>query len=161
MHPKPTWLEKYKGEKHSKWNGGVAKTVQGYISIYSPEHPYANSNGRVMEHRLVMEKCLGRYLTKKECAHHINGIKDDNRIENLQLMSTGEHRILHNIGNKYGNGNKNWLGRKHKRISKIKISEAIKGIKRTDETKEKLRIKSTINVKNLKRNSKGQFIKSK
>lgn len=161
MHQDPIWLRKYKKEKHSNWKGGKALTTQGYVSIYKPEHPNCNSNGRVMEHRLVMEAFLGRYLNNNECVHHINGFKKDNRIENLELTTNSAHRAKHSIGNKFADGNSNWLGRKHKESSKIKIAKAIKGIKRSNDTKEKLRIKASINVKNLKRNNKGQFIKSK
>ena len=67
----------------------------GYIVIHAPEHPFSQKNKTVKEHRLIMEKHLGRYLTKTEVVHHINGIKDDNRIDNLQLLShQAEHLLL-------------------------------------------------------------------
>jgi hypothetical protein len=69
--------EKAQGNKH--------KTKQGYISVFNSNHPYSTKQGYIMEHRLVMETYLGRYLTKDETVHHLNGIKDDNRIENLEL----------------------------------------------------------------------------
>ena len=52
--------------------------------------------GYVLEHRLVMSKKIGRYLTKKEVVHHINGIRNDNRIENLLLTRSGKHIAEHN-----------------------------------------------------------------
>lgn len=76
------------------WKGGICKTVNGYIKILIPEHPYA-SFGYVVEHRLVMEKNIGRYLLPNEIVHHINHIKDDNRIENLQLMEKLDHDLFH------------------------------------------------------------------
>lgn len=74
------------GSKNHMWKGGRWKNSTGYISILVPDHPYKNSKGYVAEHRLVMEKSVGRYLRPFEMVHHRNHIKDDNRIENLQLV---------------------------------------------------------------------------
>lgn len=53
-------------------------------------------NGKILkQHRFVMEKYLGRELSKEECVHHINGIKTDNRIDNLQIMNFREHNLHH------------------------------------------------------------------
>ena len=73
------------GEKHWNWNGGKM-LLSGYVYLKAVDHPYKNSAQRVAEHRLVMEKKLGRYLTTNEEVHHINGNKTDNRIENLELV---------------------------------------------------------------------------
>ena len=78
------------------WNGGIKKLKSGYIIVYlydtDPYHCMCSYEGRnyVMQHRLIMAKHLGRPLTKKETVHHKNGIRDDNRIENLELWS-GNH----------------------------------------------------------------------
>ncbi len=69
----------------------------GYIIIYSPNHPLCRHDKTVLEHRLVMEKHIGRLLTPKEVIHHINGVRDDNRIENLKLLKCSrDHSILEN-----------------------------------------------------------------
>lgn len=75
-------------EKHWNWKGGRIKDNHGYIQVLlNKTHP-ANYDGYVLEHVLVMEKLLGRYLSKQENVHHINGIRNDNRPENLELWST-------------------------------------------------------------------------
>ena len=71
------------------------KSSSGYVLIYCPNHPFADRDGYVAEHRLVMEKVLGRVLGTEEYVHHKNGIKTDNDIENLQLTNASEHAKIH------------------------------------------------------------------
>ncbi len=92
------------GNKNYFWNGGI-KHDREYILIYIPTHPFANQSGYVYEHRLVMEKHLGRYLEKNEIPHHINGDRSDNRIENLRLFDGNGRHMLgagHIIRNEQG-----------------------------------------------------------
>lgn len=81
--------------KPSKYGGHTKKRADGYIAVYVPNHPKANGEGYVMEHRLVMEEHIGRYVSDDEVVHHVNGIRDDNRIENLRLMNAKEHSAFH------------------------------------------------------------------
>lgn len=82
-----------KGEAHYSYRGGAA-FVDGYVSILVFEDDLAycrpNTSGRVLEHRLVMGRALGRPLGERETVHHINGDRMDNRLENLQLRQ-GRH----------------------------------------------------------------------
>lgn len=59
----------------------------GYMILYYPEHPNANKYGYVKEHTYVMSQHLGRGLYKGESVHHLNGVRDDNRVENLELWT--------------------------------------------------------------------------
>lgn len=71
-----------------QWRGGHIGKSTGYF--------YIRIDGKdIGEHILIMEKALGRRLNSSEVVHHINGIKTDNRLENLQLMTASEHLKLH------------------------------------------------------------------
>ena len=60
---------------------------QIYVMIRTPGHPRTTSGNYVFEHILVMERLLGRYLLLEESVHHLNGVRDDNRPENLELWT--------------------------------------------------------------------------
>ena len=68
-----------KRERNGRWLGGRTYHKRGYLYVRTEDGQY------VFEHRLVMEEMLGRSLLKEESVHHINGVKDDNRPENLEL----------------------------------------------------------------------------
>ena len=84
------------GKNHPNWKGGKYKHSLGYIYQYSPLHPFKGKYEHILEHRLVMEKHLGRYLKPTEYCHHKNGNPGDNRIRNLFLCKDRmTHRRLH------------------------------------------------------------------
>jgi HNH endonuclease len=88
--------------KHCSYHAGYSRenrksvgidgriNAEGYVVIIVRGHPNSNKDGYILKHRYIMAEHLGRPLTKEETVHHKNGIRDDNRIENLQLW-TGKH----------------------------------------------------------------------
>lgn len=82
-----------RGEHHPDWKGGKTRDRAGYVLVYCPDHPRAKLGRYVQEHRLVMEQHLGRYLEPQEVVHHKNDIRDDNRIENLQLFANNTEHL--------------------------------------------------------------------
>lgn len=86
------------GPGHPEWRGGRILDKHGYVLLYRPDHHRARKMGTdrkrryVLEHILVMEEKLGRPVLRGEVVHHVNGVNDDNRPENLMIFpSNGEH----------------------------------------------------------------------
>lgn len=65
-------------------------TKQGYRRLRRPDHPNANNDGSIFEHTFIMSEHIGRPLEDHENVHHINGVRDDNRLENLELWSKSQ-----------------------------------------------------------------------
>jgi hypothetical protein len=82
-----------RGANHASWKGGEYVDKWGYRRIYSPDtgraFPYVN------EHTLIAEQMTGRRIRPDEVVHHINGIKTDNRPDNLLVLTRSEHKLLH------------------------------------------------------------------
>lgn len=87
--------EFHRGENATWYKGGRYLNDKGYVLVLNPEHPRPVASRYVYEHIEVVEKHLGRYLLSDENIHHINGVKDDNRLENLQIVTPQEHRAIH------------------------------------------------------------------
>jgi len=85
------------GVGHTGWKGGSIVDKDGYRLRYHPGHPHPRKKKYVLEHRLVMEAALGRFLLPKEVVHHKNGNKQDNRIENLELFAKNSDHLRHEL----------------------------------------------------------------
>lgn len=86
----PLRHESQAAEKNPNWKGG--RHTGQYIYLRRVDHPYANWCGYVLEHRLVMEEHIGRFLDPEEVVHHRDKNKHNNQIDNLELFaSNGEH----------------------------------------------------------------------
>ena len=80
------------GMDNDNWKGGVHIGKGGYLYRRSPSHPHANHAGYVLEHRLVVEAHLRRYLLPTEVVHHKDGNPANNDISNLEVFSSnGSH----------------------------------------------------------------------
>ena len=117
-----------KCELNGNWKGGRCKNSSGYILIRLSKddffHPMADNNNCVREHRLVMAKALGRCLHPWEIVHHKGTIypkgsienKQDNRIENLQLVTDDRHKQITILENRI-----KWL---EQRVLKLEVENS-------------------------------------
>ena len=104
------------GEGHPKWLGGRTRTAHGYVKVVCPDHPtcvevnrrrevvakgaYYPKQKYVWEHRLVMEKLLGRFLTAGEVVHHMDGNPSNNAPENLRLFDSNAEHLKFDLAGK-------------------------------------------------------------
>jgi hypothetical protein len=133
------------GETALRWKGGTYNGG-GYVYILLPDHPHALKNGYIGEHIVIAERSIGRYLNKGEVVHHINKIKNDNRPDNLMVLTNSSHSKAHGILKKinenrdrYGEKNPFW-GKHHNDETKRAISAARAGKPLSEEHREHMRI---------------------
>ena len=85
------------GPGHPEWKGGRNIDADGYVILWQKDHPDSRRSGYVLEHRIVMERIVGRRLRKNEVVHHRNGNKQDNRPSNLVLFSNNGDHLKHEL----------------------------------------------------------------
>lgn len=95
---KARWASSRRAENAPNWKGGQTEN-DGYIFIMMPEHPRADPYGYVKRARLVLEQKLGRPLLPRMEIHHINGIRNDDRPENLEELTHADHRHAYTKSN--------------------------------------------------------------
>lgn len=85
---------RFRGERDARWKGGRIVDKNGYALRWCPGHPHARKHTKyILEHRLVMEEMLGRYLDPTEVVHHRSRDKQDNRPENLELFASNADHL--------------------------------------------------------------------
>jgi len=82
------------GDKNPAWRGGRVRDRGGYIKIRMQNHHRVNQSGYVMEHIYIWEQANGKPVPEGWVIHHLNGIKDDNRISNLVALPCKKHYLV-------------------------------------------------------------------
>ena len=85
-----------RGSSHYNWKGGITRQGGYIMQVVNEDSPFwdmvKTRSKQVLQHRLVMAEYLGRCLQRWEIVHHLNGIRDDNRIENLAIVTSRNHQ---------------------------------------------------------------------
>lgn len=97
---------------NGNWKGGRVKHLE-YIKIHQPNHPFADKTGYIREHRLIIEKQIGRYLLPEEQTHHL-GTRKNNDIHKLMLFNSFNAHMRFEKGQKVLNNEIVFDGRKLK-----------------------------------------------
>lgn len=124
-----------RGENNASWIGETRKrSCYGYVMVRVKDHPFADKQGWIFEHRLMAEKYLlndensievngKRYLNPIYCVHHKNFDRTDNGIENLSVMTNEDHKKLHNKLNPNGRNEKGQFKKMEEAIKIKKVTE--------------------------------------
>jgi hypothetical protein len=95
VYPSHALIRKFCSRKCARWKGGRRITSTGYVALYVPELAGPGRGPHVYEHRKIASEILGRPLLKTEHVHHKNGNRQDNRPENLEVVTTRVHGQKH------------------------------------------------------------------
>lgn len=158
-----------KREKSCWWRGGIRFTAKGYKQIKQPDHPRADRNGYVMEHIVIWEKINNQRVPEGYVIHHINQNKEDNRPENLKILTNAEHTALHSTGRKLSQEAKQKMSEhqknrfknkenhpRYRKIDLLQMQSMIQSGKTVKQTCEEYGINKSTYYKKIK---KGEYIK--
>lgn len=95
VYPKSKGYPGLTGPNHPCWKGGFRIDKDGYIRTYKPDHPWPRRGGYVLEHVRVMELHLGRKMSSDEAVHHKDHNRQNNALDNLEVITRSLHSSLH------------------------------------------------------------------